>query len=259
MVREQVAGDFDYESGGEGYAVQLGAPTHASEALVRAALGDAATVISTSEPGPVRMSHLIARSPRSNRLQRCEHSARPISTSPSMAPPRTLSFPDDSFDAAIAHRDDPPVARHTDAGLRELRRVSRGPVVILTFDGDGLDRLWLAEYAPELVIAERRRYPAIDHVQRVLGGDSTVLEVPIPIDCTDGFTEAYYARPERFLDDAVRRSQSAWGFVDAAAEQRTVDRLADDLASGAWDERFGALRTQPEFVGALRLITALPN
>jgi len=29
----------------------------------------------------------------------------------------------------------------SDQGLRELRRVSRGPVVILTFDGDALDDL----------------------------------------------------------------------------------------------------------------------
>ena len=41
------------------------------------------------------------------------------------------------------------------AGLRELRRVARGPVVVLTGDGDALDRLWLAEYAPALIAAVR--------------------------------------------------------------------------------------------------------
>jgi ubiquinone/menaquinone biosynthesis C-methylase UbiE len=49
-----------------------------------------------------------------------------------------LSFPDDEFDAVMAT-----VAIHqwadTDRGLRELCRVSRGPVVILTFDRDALD------------------------------------------------------------------------------------------------------------------------
>jgi hypothetical protein len=33
----------------------------------------------------------------------------------------------------------------TDRGLAERRRVARGPAAALTFDGDGLDRLWLAE------------------------------------------------------------------------------------------------------------------
>jgi hypothetical protein len=97
-----------------------------------------------------------------------------------------------------------------DRGLAELRRVSRGPVVILTFDGDALDSLWLAEYAPELIAAERRRYPAIEHIRQMLDGHSTVQAVPIPIDCVDGFTEAYYARPELFLEPSVRQSQSAW-------------------------------------------------
>ena len=97
--------------------------------------------------------------------------------------------------------------------MRELRRVSRGPVVILTFDGDALDDFWLADYVPELMEAERRRYPPIQHICDVLGGVSAVMDIPIPIDCTDGFTEAFYARPERFLDPAVRQSQSAWRFV----------------------------------------------
>jgi hypothetical protein len=78
-------------------------------------------------------------------------------------------------------------------------------------------------------------------------------------DCVDGFTEAFFARPERFLDPAVRQSQSAWGFVEEAAIGRGVARLRADLDSGAWDRRYGTLRTQPEFTGSLRLITAQPG
>ena len=147
----------------------------------------------------------------------------------------------------------------TDQGLRELRRVSRGPVVVLTFDGDALDLLWLADYVPELISAERQRYPAIQHIRDVLGGTSTVTPVAVPADCVDGFTEAFFARPERFLDPAVRQSQSAWGFVEEAAIQRGIARLRADLDSGAWDRRYGTLRTQPEFTGSLRLITAQPG
>jgi len=169
-----------------------------------------------------------------------------------------LPFADASFDAAMAM-----VTVHqwadTDQGLRELRRVSRGPVVVLTFDGDALDLLWLADYMPELITAERQRYPAIQHIREVLGGTSTVTPVAVPADCVDGFTEAFFARPERFLDPAVRQSQSAWGFVEEAATERGVARLRADLDSGAWDRRYGTLRTQPEFTGSLRLITAQPG
>ena len=83
--------------------------------------------------------------------------------------------------------------------------------------------------------------------------------VPIPIDCVDGFGEAYYARPEAFLDPEVRRSQSGWGFVDAAATRRAVAHLRADLADGEWDRRHGGLRTQREYVGAVRLVTAMPT
>jgi hypothetical protein len=146
----------------------------------------------------------------------------------------------------------------TERGLRELRRVARGPVVVLTFDGDALDLLWLAHYAPRLIAAERRRYPAIDTIAALIGTRSEASPVPVPIDCLDGFTEAFYGRPEGFLDPRVRAAQSAWGFVDEADQQQAVARLAADLQSGAWDARYGSLRTQPEFVGSLRLIVGHP-
>ncbi|MFB9830897.1 class I SAM-dependent methyltransferase [Actinoallomurus acaciae] len=251
-----IAGDFDYETHGAGYAVQRRTDPRIA-AYVHDALGDARTVVNV---GAGAGSY----EPADRRVTPVEPSASMRSQRPGRLAPAVdavaedLPFPDDGFDAAMAT-----VTIHqwsdTDAGLRELRRVSRGPVVILTFDGDALDLLWLAEYAPELIAAERLRYPDIEHVRQVLGGTTTVTTVPIPIDCVDGFTEAYYARPERFLDPLVRKSQSAWGFVDQAAIDRTVERLRTDLADGEWDRRHGHLRRQPRFLGSLRLITALPD
>jgi hypothetical protein len=139
-------------------------------------------------------------------------------------------------------------------GIAELCRVTRGPVAILTFDPDTLDRLWLMEYAPKLLAAETSRYPTVRALVSALGPTAAVHEVPVPFDCVDGFTEAYYGRPEAFLDPSVRRSQSAWSLLDPAVEEAAVGALAADLASGRWDERHGALRSQPSFLGALRLV-----
>jgi len=125
---------------------------------------------------------------------------------------------------------------------------------VMSFDPDALDHFWLAQYAPELIEAESKRYPSIADFQQILGGEFASKVVPIPIDCTDGFTEAFYARPEQLLDAAVRGAQSAWAFVDRADESRAVDELAADLESGRWDERFGGLRRQPFYEGSLRLI-----
>ncbi|GIH25951.1 hypothetical protein Aph01nite_42610 [Acrocarpospora phusangensis] len=250
-----VAGDFDYERHGHGYAVQR-RPDPRIEAQVHAALGAGGSLINVGagagsyEPGD---RYVVAVEPSAvMRAQRPAHRVPAVD-----ATAERLPFDDDTFDAALAS-----VTVHQwpdpEQGLRELRRVSRGPVVVLTFDGRALDLLWLAEYAPELIAAESRRYPEIDWIAERVGGTARVEQVAIPIDCVDGFTEAFYARPERFLDPAVRKGQSAWGFVDPADEVRAVERLRADLDSGAWDARFGHLREQPEFLGSMRLIIGMP-
>jgi hypothetical protein len=61
--------------------------------------------------------------------------------------------------------------------------------------------------------------------------------VLIPWDCADGFFEAYWRRPEAYLDDQVRRGVSVWARVGPDAEQRAVRSLRDDLVSGRWAER----------------------
>jgi hypothetical protein len=61
--------------------------------------------------------------------------------------------------------------------------------------------------------------------------------VLVPWDCADGFFEAYWRRPEAYLDENVRRGISVWTAVGPDAERRAVRRLGDDLASGRWAER----------------------
>jgi hypothetical protein len=152
--------------------------------------------------------------------------------------------------------------------------------VIMTADPEALGDLWLSDYAPEFHATERRRYPSLARVAAALGAggavDRPAADAPtgraapaastmrplgarplrIPLDCSDGFADAFYGRPEAMLDPAVRNAQSAWSFVAAAAQARFVERLRADLDSGAWDERHGHLRTQPEFEGSIRILTA---
>ena len=249
------AGDFDYEALDSDYAAVRRADPRI-ERLVRRELGNARSVVNVGAgAGSYEPPDLLVAPVEPSSSMRAQ---RPPNRPPALnAVAENLPFLDSSFDAGMAM-----VTVHQwsdlDGGLRELRRVSRGPVVILTFDGDALDRFWLAEYVPELIAAERRRYPAIDHIRDVLGGSSAVTAVPIPTGCTDGFTEAFYGRPERFLDPAVRRSQSAWGFVSPEVEKKAVERLRRDLESGEWDRAYGLARELPEFHGSLRLIVATP-
>ena len=255
-MRQVPAGDFDYERDGHHYAgVRRPEPRFA--AAVRRALGDARTLVNVGagagsyEPAdmdvtPVEPSEVMRR-------QRPAHLAPAVD-----ATAEDLPFGDDAFEAALAsvtvHQ-----WRDLDRGLAEVRRVTRGPVVVLTFDPDALAHFWLAGYAPEMMTHESGRMPTMDRLADGLGGTVSVEVLPIPSGCEDGFAEAFFGRPEAFLDARVRRSQSAGGFVDRTVEERSVAALADALASGSWDERHGHLRTEGEYVGSLRLVTAHPD
>ena len=85
-----------------------------------------------------------------------------------------------------------------------------------------------------------------------------MVPVPIPLDCKDGFQEAFYGRPEAFLEKKIRLSQSAWGFVSDEMQEKIVDRLKVDLENGTWDTKYGHFREQEFFTCALRLIVSTP-
>jgi SAM-dependent methyltransferase len=249
------AGDFDYDRHGQRYSrVRRTDPRIARH--IHAALGGARTVLNVGAGAgsyePADRYVLAVEPSAAMRRQRASALVPAIDATADVLP-----IDDGAVDAAMATltvHHWPDLRR----GLSEVRRVTRGPVVVLTADGDALDRYWLAEYAPEMIAVERRRYPPLAAIIDALGGDIKVSSVPVPIDCIDGFTEAFYARPEVFLQEEVRRAQSAWGFVDDGAQRGFVERLTADLAAGAWDERFGEWRTRPEFDGSMRLLVAMP-
>ncbi len=258
-VLTSTAGDFDYDLHGSGYAQQRRADPRIA-AWIHDALGDAQTVLNVGAGAgsyePCDRYVLAIEPSRAMRAQRPRDAAPAIA-----AIAEDLPLDDGTFDASMAtvtiHQ-----WRDASKGLHELLRVSRGAIVILTFEGKALERYWLFDYAPELIAAESRRYASLVTLRSILELNNrqvTISNVPVPIDCTDGIIEAYYARPERLLDPAVRRAQSSWAFVSDEVQARSMRHLADDLDSGAWDERYGTLRGQLSYNGALRLIVSKPT
>ena len=167
-----------------------------------------------------------------------------------------LPFPDGAFDAAMTtfsvHQWSDPAA-----GLRELRRVTRGPVAVLICDPGLVRGFWLYEYVPLVLDTQARRCPFVAGIADALGGTVTVTAVPIPSDCTDGFNEAYFGRPERFLDPVAVQACSAWSFVAEETRARYVGRIKAALADGSWDARHGALRDAEAYEGSLVLIRSV--
>ena len=165
-----------------------------------------------------------------------------------------LPFADGSFDAAMAlltvhHWPDP------FAGLAELHRVTRGPIVVFTFDKMVHDRQWLVtDYLPSMVELDVG-HPSAATIADALGGG--VVEVlPIPHDCLDGFCHAWWRRPEAYLDPAVRAGISGIARLPSEVVDRAMAQLADDLASGAWHRAHRDLLAQDEIDAGYRIVMA---
>jgi SAM-dependent methyltransferase len=255
-VRVDPAGDFNYEQPGIDYA-SIRRPEPRIGELIRKALGDAKTLCNVGAGAgsyePDDLEVVAVEPSASMRLQRPAHLTRAID-----AVAEDLPFPDGCFDASLAS-----ITIHQwkdlRAGLREMRRVTKGPVVILTFEPIALRKFWLNEYAPEMMFHECGRMPGFDRLEDCFGHTIEVTPVPIPNDCTDGFAEALFGRPEAFLDNRVRRAQSAWGFLSRHEEVSSVERLRNSLEDGSWDREHGQLRTQSEYLGSLSLVVANPH
>jgi hypothetical protein len=166
-----------------------------------------------------------------------------------------LPFPDGSFDAAMAiftvHH-----WRDIGAGLAELQRVARRQV-ILTFDNEMEGRFWLSDYVPAMLQQEHSWAATIEGVTGPLGTDRVEV-VPVPHDCIDGFMAAYWRRPERYLDPAVRACISGLALLAPDDIEPGMARLAADIESGAWRERYGHLLELDEYDAGYRLVVAGP-
>jgi ubiquinone/menaquinone biosynthesis C-methylase UbiE len=204
-------------------------------AQVWAALGDARTVLNvgagTGSYEPSDRDVTAVEPSAVMRAQRPPGAARCVA-----AAAESLPFEDQSFDAAMAFA----TVHHWQdriAGLREMQRVARRVVVFTcdTSDRSWRRRFWLTrDYLPEVADLVAGR-PSLSELARAIG--ARIEPVLIPWDCADGFFEAYWRRPEAYLDENVRRGISVWASVGPDAEQRAVRSLRDDLASGRWAER----------------------
>jgi SAM-dependent methyltransferase len=221
-------------------------------AQVWAALGDARTVLNV---GAGTGSY----EPPDRKVTAVEPSAimreqRPAGAAPCVAATaENLPFADESFDAAMAvatvHHWPDPIA-----GLREMRRVARRVVVFTcdTTDRSWRRRFWLTrQYLPEVAAS---RVGLATELARAIG--ARLEPVLIPWDCADGFFEAYWRRPEAYLDENVRRGISMWASVGPDVEQRAVRCLLDDLASGRWADRNRDLLDVDAAELGLRLLVA---
>jgi SAM-dependent methyltransferase len=236
-----------YDTIGVNYS-ELRKPDRRIEAIIGKALGSARTVLNV---GAGAGSY----EPADRQVTALEPSMEMIRQRPAAAAPvvqgraEELPFDDKSFDASMAILT---VHHWSDKakGLKEMRRVTRGPVVVLTYD-PSFRGFWLADYIPELVDLDEAQMPRMTDYEEWLG-PVEISPVPIPHDCSDGFLCAYWRRPAAYLDPRIRAAISSfWALGDVSEALR---RLEVDLASGAWARRYSDLLDLDERDFGYRLV-----
>lgn len=241
-----------YDTIGRGYARQR-RPDPRIAAHLTAALGGARSVLNVGAGAGSYESpdgRVVAVEPSAVMLAQ-----RPPGAAPAVqARAEALPFADRAFDATMAV-----LTLHHWAdragGLAECARVARERVVLLTFD-PAAGGFWLVQdYFPEFMEADRRQFPTLAEYADAFGPDARVeiAAVPVPRDCVDGFLGAYWARPEAYLDPAVRAGISSFALPGTEAG---LERLRSDLASGAWHARHGQLLAADALDLGYRLVVA---
>jgi len=254
-----------YDEIGHGYAA-LRREDPRIAARLHAALGDARTVVNV---GAGAGSY----EPRDRHVTAIEPSAVMAAQRPRDRPPAILAsagrlpLADDAVDAAMAVL----TVHHWDgeqeAGVRELRRVARGPVAIVTVDPEVSGRMWLMrDHLLEVAELDRRIFPSPAQLAAWLGdaaadggAEVRIEAVEVPRDTPDGTLLAFWAHPERVLDAAARAATSGFARMPPVVVERVVAEVERDLADGTWEARNGHLRALDAYDAGLRLVVAEPR
>lgn len=228
-------------------------------ARILSALGQARTIVNVGagagsyEP---RDRHVIAIEPSDVMAAQ-----RPRELAPALrATAGCLPLRDGSVDAAmtilsIHHWDN-----EQEQGVRELRRVSAGSVVILTYCPEVSGHMWLMrDYFPEVAELDRRIFPSIEKLAAWLGGRTRVEVVPIPRDTPDWMLGSFWAHPERVLDENARKATSGFARMAPHVVERVVNHVRRDLDDGTWDALYGHLRILDAYDAGLRLVISEPS
>ena len=203
-----------YDEIGTGYArrrrvdPRLAVPLHA-------ALGDAQRVLNvgagTGSYEPTDRQ-VVALEPSSEMIRQRRAGLAPVI----QGQVESMPFGTKSFDAVMTVL----TAHHwsdRQAGFAELRRVAQCRVV-LTFDPEVHNQMWLMDYLPEIRDLRSASGPTIDEVLYGVGG-GTASALPVPHDCRDGMTVAFWRRPDAYLDPEVRLGSSSFRELDPSVSR----------------------------------------
>jgi hypothetical protein len=139
-------------------------------------------------------------------------------------------------------------------GVAEMLRIARKRVVVLTWDHNVFRQFWLVrEYLPAAAQTDAELAVPIATLTSLLP-ESTIIPIPVPHDCVDGFGGAYWHRPHAYLDRTVQSAMSLFALTPEPQLREGLSRLRADLASGAWERQHQDHRDRQELDLGYRLL-----
>ena len=137
--------------------------------------------------------------------------------------------------------------------FQEINRVATEKFVAITWDPQA-EPFWLTrDYFPEIYEMDKGIFPDLKELNQYFD-EVTMRPLQIPSDCQDGFLTAFWKRPEAYLSSKVRQAMSPFSKIKNLS--KGLQKLEDDLASGAWASKNHAILGASYLDVGYRIISA---
>ena len=146
----------------------------------------------------------------------------------------------------------------------EMKRICHGgPIVLFTLDPRRGQEHWFRDYFFEIYQRDFMIFPPIEEIIEAIAFEGSwskeIFSFPLPQDLSDKNMHSAWSEPEKYFDAQFRQNTSGFALADPGVVQTGLSGLQKDLRSGAWDKKYGYLRTQKEFNAGFAFVKLQKN
>ena len=144
--------------------------------------------------------------------------------------------------------------------FNEIFRVlkQKGVLLIYTYIPEQQNFFWLRDYFPAIFKVDIEKFPGADKLQKLIREcdfEISNFEIyELHYDLMDNFLAANWRKPENYLKEEIQSGISTFSLLSKKEIKQGVDSLKDDLRTGAWDNRYGEIKTREYFDAGYRFL-----
>ena len=144
-----------------------------------------------------------------------------------------------------------------DRGIEEIARITKGKIVVFTFEPDKIPQFWLTDYFPYFLrdtsfsigTQELAKSISLTTRQKV-----NIVPFLLPADLSDLFAASGWCKPEIYLDARVRSGISTFAKMPSDEVNLGLKRLATEIDNGVWLQKYGHLLKLKNYDAGYRII-----